>query len=241
MPRAAGFGCGGAFEEHGGAVGGFAGLHQPAYWGFGDRAGLRGLSASDWDWKRLYESEPGALAADAHPDYLSTKYALERVSRAGPAAGLRLVRVQHHVAHVLSCMAENELSPPVLGVSWDGTGYGMDGTVWAGSSWSSPRLLGTGWPIFAAFHCRVANEPSKSLVGPPWACFSRCWAKRPWIERSWRPSAPFLAPSWPASGPCWPAASIHHSPRAPAALRCGRLAHRPAPANPLRRSGRHGT
>jgi hydrogenase maturation protein HypF len=84
------------------------------------------------DFERLFESAPGALAADAHPDYLSTKYALERVSAAGPAGGLRLVSVQHHLAHVLSCMAENELSPPALGVSWDGTGYGLDGTVWGG-------------------------------------------------------------------------------------------------------------
>ena len=84
------------------------------------------------DLERLYESEPAVVAADAHPDYLSTKYALERVSRAAPAAGLRLASVQHHVAHVLSCMAENELSPPVLGISWDGTGYGLDGTVWGG-------------------------------------------------------------------------------------------------------------
>jgi hydrogenase maturation protein HypF len=44
----------------------------------------------------------------------------------------QIVQVQHHIAHVLSCMAENEIEPPALGVSWDGTGYGLDGTIWGG-------------------------------------------------------------------------------------------------------------
>jgi hydrogenase maturation protein HypF len=76
------------------------------------------------DLPRLYDVQPEVIACDLHPDYLSTKYALE----------LRkpVQRVQHHWAHVLSCMAENELEPPVLGVSWDGTGYGTDGTIWGG-------------------------------------------------------------------------------------------------------------
>ncbi len=87
------------------------------------------------DFEKLYEASPAELAADAHPDYLSTSYARALCdSNAGSrsAAPARLLRVQHHLAHVLSCMAENELDPPVLGVSWDGTGYGLDGTVWGG-------------------------------------------------------------------------------------------------------------
>jgi len=76
------------------------------------------------DFHRLYEPKPWLVVCDAHPDYLSTRHA-ERL-------GLKLRRVQHHLAHVLSCMAENELDGPVLGVSWDGTGYGLDGTVWGG-------------------------------------------------------------------------------------------------------------
>ena len=76
------------------------------------------------DLPRLYEAQPELVACDLHPDYISTKYAA--------SAQLTVKRVQHHWAHVLACMAENELEPPVLGVSWDGTGYGTDGTIWGG-------------------------------------------------------------------------------------------------------------
>jgi len=72
----------------------------------------------------LYEKQPEVVVCDLHPDYLSTKYAEEY--------GLPVVRIQHHYAHILSCMAENNLRPPVLGVAWDGTGYGQDGTIWGG-------------------------------------------------------------------------------------------------------------
>jgi hydrogenase maturation protein HypF len=72
----------------------------------------------------LYDFRPAALAADLHPDYLSTKFAA--------GTGLPVTSVQHHHAHVLSCMAENGLEGPCLGVAWDGTGYGQDGTVWGG-------------------------------------------------------------------------------------------------------------
>jgi hydrogenase maturation protein HypF len=67
---------------------------------------------------------PDVLAADLHPDYFSTRYAAER--------GLPVIGVQHHHAHMASCMVENGLSSRVLGVVWDGTGYGPDGTVWGG-------------------------------------------------------------------------------------------------------------
>ncbi len=86
------------------------------------------------DLQALYESHPAIIAADAHPDYLSTKFARD-LSKADPQPSTlnpQLISVQHHIAHVLSCMAENELEPPFLGVSWDGTGYGLDGTVWGG-------------------------------------------------------------------------------------------------------------
>jgi hydrogenase maturation protein HypF len=76
------------------------------------------------DLPRLYDTQPELVVCDLHPDYLSSKYAT--------SAHLTVQRVQHHWAHVLACIAENELEPPVLGVSWDGTGYGTDGTIWGG-------------------------------------------------------------------------------------------------------------
>jgi hydrogenase maturation protein HypF len=78
------------------------------------------------DLQNLYEAPATIIACDLHPDYLSTKFAAELRTPA------QRVRVQHHIAHVFSCMAENQLAPPVLGISWDGTGYGTDGTIWGG-------------------------------------------------------------------------------------------------------------
>ncbi len=75
---------------------------------------------------RLYRFEPELVAHDLHPEYLSTKYALSHFSR------LPKVGVQHHHAHVAACMAENDLDGPVLGVAFDGLGYGTDGAWWGG-------------------------------------------------------------------------------------------------------------
>jgi hydrogenase maturation protein HypF len=73
----------------------------------------------------LYGARPAAVAHDKHPDYESTRYARR--------TGLPMIGVQHHLAHVLACLLENEhAADGVLGISWDGTGYGEDGTVWGG-------------------------------------------------------------------------------------------------------------
>lgn len=76
------------------------------------------------DFRALYEQVPTCVARDLHPDYRSTRYAAGHAGESVP--------VQHHVAHVLSCLADNELDVPCLGVSWDGTGFGTDGTIWGG-------------------------------------------------------------------------------------------------------------
>ena len=75
--------------------------------------------------KRFFRVSPEAVAHDLHPNYMSTRFALEQT-------GVRLVGVQHHHAHIASCMADNGLSGRVIGVSFDGTGYGTDGRIWGG-------------------------------------------------------------------------------------------------------------
>ena len=78
--------------------------------------------------KRTFRIEPEVVAHDMHPAYLSTRYAR------GLADRLPLVAVQHHHAHIAACMAENGLTGdrPVIGVAFDGTGYGTDGAIWGG-------------------------------------------------------------------------------------------------------------
>lgn len=73
---------------------------------------------------RLYRFEPKSIACDLHPDYASTQWAM--------ASGLPVVQIQHHHAHVAACAAENGIDTDYLGVAWDGTGLGLDGTIWGG-------------------------------------------------------------------------------------------------------------
>jgi hydrogenase maturation protein HypF len=75
--------------------------------------------------KKLFRVEPRAVAYDLHPQYMSTRFALRLPIE-------RKIGVQHHHAHIASCMAENHLSGKVIGVALDGTGYGTDGKIWGG-------------------------------------------------------------------------------------------------------------
>ena len=117
---------------------------------------------------RIYQLHPQAIYCDAHPDYLSTRYAVE--------TGLPVSMVQHHAAHALSCIAEHGLAPPVLAVVWDGTGYGADGTVWGGE-WFS---YGPGH-IRRIAHLRSFRLPgsTKAVREPYRAAFGLLWE---WYE-----------------------------------------------------------
>ena len=77
-------------------------------------------------YERLFRIKPELIAHDLHPDYLSTRYALEI------KGDLPVVGVQHHHAHIASCMVDNGIVEPVIGVAFDGSGFGPDGTVWGG-------------------------------------------------------------------------------------------------------------
>ncbi len=80
------------------------------------------------DLQRLLQVTPRVIACDLHPDYRSTSFARELAE----SLSVPLVPVQHHHAHVASCMAEHKLDGEVLGIAWDGAGYGGDGQVWGG-------------------------------------------------------------------------------------------------------------
>ena len=75
--------------------------------------------------KRILDIDPDIIAFDMHPDYLSTRFAEEQQA-------VDKIQVQHHHAHIVSCMAEHKVKGPVIGLSFDGTGYGLDGTIWGG-------------------------------------------------------------------------------------------------------------
>lgn len=109
----------------------------------------------------IYDFKPAMVVSDLHPDYLSTRFA--------DSTGLPAEKVQHHVAHVLSCMADNRLSEPVLGISWDGTGLGPDKTIWGGEFFQV-----TGKKIRRIAHLRcfplpggdyAVREPQRSALG----------------------------------------------------------------------------
>jgi hydrogenase maturation protein HypF len=123
----------------------------------------------------LCDLRPEEIAHDLHPDYLATKYALDRVAREGMpgvpsgSAGAvpappELVGIQHHHAHLAACLAEHGETGPALGVIFDGTGYGTDGTVWGGEV-----LLGDliGFQRVAHIH-QVRLPGGEAAIREPW-------------------------------------------------------------------------
>jgi hydrogenase maturation protein HypF len=110
----------------------------------------------------LFDHAPTAIAADLHPDYLSSKYARE--------TRLTLIEVQHHHAHVAACLAENGRpldAPPVLGIVLDGLGWGDDGTIWGGefllSDYREVRRLGSFKPVAMPGGTAAVREPWRNL------------------------------------------------------------------------------
>ena len=118
------------------------------------------------DLPRLYEVTPEFIACDLHPDYVSTKYAWKRTES--------VHLVQHHWAHALACMAENELEGPALAVVWDGAGFGVDGTIWGGEF-----LLAEGTVFQRVAHLRpfrlsggesAVRQPRRAALGVLFEC-----------------------------------------------------------------------
>lgn len=85
------------------------------------------------DLLHVYQASPIAVAHDLHPDYASTVIAEQLTAAGGKLEGVPLIAVQHHHAHLVACLADNRVhGEEVLGIIWDGTGYGPDGTIWGG-------------------------------------------------------------------------------------------------------------
>ncbi len=91
---------------------------------------LRSFEDGIGHFERLFRIQPEAIGCDLHPDYLSSRYALQRANQ----NELPIFRIQHHHAHIAACMADNGLdgSHPIIGLAFDGTGYGEDGAIWGG-------------------------------------------------------------------------------------------------------------
>ncbi|MEZ4770362.1 MAG: Sua5/YciO/YrdC/YwlC family protein [Caldilineales bacterium] len=144
------------------------------------------------DFLRLYEAQPVAIAHDLHPGYLSTQWAQERgeterkeTREAGEPAALPsffpsfpyfpscpLLPVQHHHAHLAACLAEHAVDGPALGVTWDGTGYGTDGTIWGGEF-----LLGDARDFQRVAHLRPFRLPGgdAAVKEPRRVAFAMLW------------------------------------------------------------------
>ncbi|MFQ3535606.1 MAG: carbamoyltransferase HypF [Aggregatilineales bacterium] len=131
----------------------------------------RAFSQTLSDLAQLYAVQPRLIVCDAHPDYLSTRHAEQLAAE----RGVPLVQVQHHYAHALACMAENAIEPPFLAVTWDGTGYGADGTIWGGeflqvTAESFVRVAT--WQAFPLIGGEAAaREPRRSALGALWAMY----------------------------------------------------------------------
>jgi hydrogenase maturation protein HypF len=110
--------------------------------------------------EKLFDIRPEVLAYDIHPDYASTQYAAERIRH----FGLEGIPVQHHHAHMASCMAENGLMERVIGVTFDGSGLGTDGTIWGGEF-----LIGDYAGFERAAHLRCVKLPGgERAIWEPW-------------------------------------------------------------------------
>jgi hydrogenase maturation protein HypF len=123
----------------------------------------------------IYEFQPDGVACDAHPDYISSQYARSQAR----SQNLPVFSVQHHYAHVLACMAENQIDPPVLGVAWDGTGYGLDQTIWGGEFLQVSDRTFERVATMRSFRLpggeKAVKEPRRVALGLLYELFNQDW------------------------------------------------------------------
>jgi hydrogenase maturation protein HypF len=140
--------------------------------------GVAHLERAVEDLLRFYRVRPAAVVRDLHPDYASTRLA----ERLGAEWSIPVHGVQHHHAHVESCRAEHDFAGEVLGLAWDGSGYGSDGTVWGGEALlSSPgrfRRVAHLRPFPLPGGERAILEPRRAALGMLYAAFGPAAAER---------------------------------------------------------------
>jgi hydrogenase maturation protein HypF len=130
--------------------------------------------------KRILDVEPQLLAYDLHPDYFSTRWALGQSS-------IERIGVQHHHAHIASCMAENHLDGKVIGIAMDGTGYGTDGAVWGGEV-----LLATYADFQRVAHLDYVPMPGgAAAITEPWR-MAVSYLHKHFGETLWELEIPFV-------------------------------------------------
>ena len=134
--------------------------------------------------ERLFRIKPEAIAYDLHPNYLPSRYAIDRADR----ERIFGIGIQHHHAHVAACMAENHLpnTCPVIGISFDGTGYGEDGAIWGGEI-----LIADYAQYVRPFHLKYVPLPGgdASIKKPGRIALSHLWA----AHLDWEPWIPSVA------------------------------------------------
>jgi hydrogenase maturation protein HypF len=142
---------------------------------------LRSFEEGIRHFERLFRVKPEQIVCDLHPDYLATRYAQQRAQE----EGLPLTRVQHHHAHLAACLADNgwDTGEPVIGLSFDGTGYGTDGAIWGG------EVLVGGYKDFQRrFHLAYAPLPGgdAAVRKPARMALAHLWA----AGIDWEPDLP---------------------------------------------------
>ncbi len=147
----------------------------------GDLENLETLTAFEREigmYKKLFHLEPDLVAYDLHPEYLSTKYALD-------LPGIKKTGVQHHHAHIAGCMAEHGLAGQVLGVAFDGTGFGADGTIWGGeflaASLTGFKRIGHLAYVPMPGGARAIKEPWRMAAGYLYSQFGPEWRDQPGV------------------------------------------------------------
>ncbi len=140
-------------------------LLSPALGELGSTAGEAHLQHTLVAWQERHGVSPAGLRCDGHPGYVSTRLAQALAAR----DGLPLIAVQHHHAHLLACAAEHGLEGPQLGVAWDGSGHGDDGSLWGGEALaverSGYRRLARLRPFPLPGGEAAAREPRRAALG----------------------------------------------------------------------------